>query len=249
MDRISKSLAIFIILIMAVSSLSLLMVKPAFAQTSALSVPIFTLKVVYQTYTVGGVTSTDPYTGQNVTSPIYHLENDTIAITITNQQNQVNIYYDVRLKGHFEENWTELYPYSNTYEVPPQASSSNYTLISIPQDYPAGGQVDFQVQALTGYITTVSYLPPGDHDIPFGTTQAFTATSESGWSNTQTITIPETSTSSNTSPTSTPTVPEFPILAIVPLLLSVFSIAVILGHPNTKEACELIEDGFTFVTG
>ena len=53
-------------------------------------------------------------------------------------------------------------------------------------DLPAGGQADFQVQAMSGYIHREISIPvPGTGWIFSGET--------SGWSNTQTVTIPETS--------------------------------------------------------
>lgn len=52
----------------------------------------------------------------------------------------------------------------------------------------------------------------------------------SGWSNTQTITIPETyaSASPSPNPTPTPTVPEFVWLIILPLFLSILSFVVLI---------------------
>ena len=99
-----------------------------------------------------------------------------------------NLYYDVRVKGHFEENWTELYPYSDDSRPDLQLqSASENTLISTPQDYPAGGQVDFQVEAI---IVTIHPL--------YNTNFAYWEYETSDWSNTQTLSIPA------SEPTATP---------------------------------------------
>jgi hypothetical protein len=78
-----------------------------------------------------------------------------------------------------------------------------------PSNIPYGIAVDFQVQALIGYV----------HRYPIINSEIFNGT-ESDWSNTQTITIPETSSSTSPNPTPTPNVPEFSSLTIL-LLLSI----------------------------
>ena len=181
------------------------MVKPACAQSIPTpSVPEFSLKLIPSLYKV---TNTNPYTGVNNTQQI---DNNTIDVVINNQPfapySNIQLYYNVQVKGHFENNeqWTQVTNF-------PTQSNSEYTILSVPaNNYPAGSELDFRVEASIGYFTTVPYYPPGDTEIPYGTTQVFNGT-ESGWSNTQTLTIP----ASSTSPT--PTVPEFPSWAI-PLL-------------------------------
>jgi hypothetical protein len=232
MGRTSKSLALILILIMAISSLSLLIVKPANAQTiSTPSVPEFTVKFVDASYNVAPSSSINPYTGQNVTVEGYHVENRTIELIIKNQpltsyrQNgeDVSFYYNVREKGHYEENWTAIYTVDNYFTAPSNTTDTTLTYSLDPNappwldnNLPSGGQLDFQVEALIGHI---------------GRTVGFASWyfngQESGWSNTQTITIP----ASSSSPT--PAVPELSWLIIVPLLLSVFSVAVIVRHRKT----------------
>ena len=100
----------------------------------------------------------------------------------------------------------------------------------MPANYPAGGQVDFQVQAMIGYLqsTPSLSLPLGDYEF---------IGQASGWSSTQTVTIPASSDSSSPSltatPTSTPAVPELSWLVIVPLLLCVLFFALVLRHRKT----------------
>ena len=240
MGRISKGFSLLFVVILAVSSL--IMVESAFAQSIPKpSVPEFTLKIVDHSYDVPTTTTTttDPYTGKQTitTHPGYHVEDRRIEVTIKNQQftpysiDSKNLYYYISYKGHFEDEW-HYYP-STSYS---RNSNPNFILQSnseytTPPEFkaPSEGQMDFRVQAQIGYYneTKIFIAIPG---APFS---EYTFIGElSGWSNTQTITIPtgsiSTSTPNPTSPTTsasqnptpTPTVPEFPSWTI-PLLLSI----------------------------
>jgi len=142
------------------------------------TVPDFTVNIVSHPYYESPIYEIDPYTGENVTIQSgYHVENKSIEITIINQPfapyndtegNLVNLFYNVRFKGHFGEewDWEELYPYkpvrngiSGTYHQNPPQSSSEYTVISFPVEYPDGALVDFQVQKLEGFYTIWSPFP------------------------------------------------------------------------------------------
>lgn len=158
--------------------------RPAFI--SKPSVPEFTVELADHSYVVPETTSIDPYTGQEIIHPSYTVENKTIDITIKNQpftppDSLTDLYYNVRVKGNFEQDWTELYEISdnapqNTLRI---QSASEYTVISIPQDYPSGGLVAFQVEAV---IATAH---------PFlNTNFGYWTCEASGWSGTQTLTIP-----------------------------------------------------------
>lgn len=217
------------------------MVKPAHAQSIPTpSVPEFTVKFVNASYEVPTSYSTDPYTGQNVTHSSYFVENSSIELTITNQPFvslliistvqpwNISLFYNVRMKGHYSENWTTLY--SPDYWYPTQ-SNSDYTVMTflvvlsqysqsgfdIESYYaqassyhptltgiPANAKIDFQVEAMIGYLSRI-YDPYNFNPWTF-TGQT------SDWSNTQTITI-----SASPNPTPTPTVPEFPTYVILPL--------------------------------
>jgi hypothetical protein len=233
MGNMGKSLALILILIMAVSSLNLLMIKPAFAQTTPTpSVPEFNAKFVDASYSVAPSSSIDPYTGQSVTHEGYQVKNRTIELIIKNQpfnsyiSNGINIsfYLDVREKGHYEENWTTIYTVDNYYT---SESNTNYTTLTYSLDQnvppfwdtiPSGGQVDFQVEAMIGYISRT-----------VGFASWYFAGQESGWSNTQTVTIP-----SSNSASPIPTVPEFPIWIILPFFMSILLVAVYLKHRRTS---------------
>ncbi len=262
MGSINKSFTLILILIMALSSLTLPIVKPAFAQSiTKPSVPEFTAKYVDYSYDVPPTYGTDPYTGKTiVTKEGEHIDNRTIQITIKNQpftqyndsnQNTINRFYDVRYKGSYSQTWTTMFanqtqvagigatnPYM-TYGYAVQDYSAQYTTIlyHLTQQVPTNGQMDFQVEALEGYTLETSY----DAHIMF-TYVGFTFFGlESGWSNTQTVTIGETSASTSPNPTPTltqnptptPTVPEFPILVIFPFFVSVLLVAVYLKHRRT----------------
>jgi len=182
------------------------------------SVPEFTVKLVAHPYDVPTTYSTDPYTGETITHAGYHVENKSIEVSIKNQPftpytdmdgKSINLYYNVRVKGHFEENWTELFSASGEYpsagSYPKQDYGSQYTIVFYPRIVPSNGQMDFQVEALVGYYTQV-YLgnTPAYYDVFTGET--------SDWSNTQTITIGESQTptpSPAITPTPTPTITPY----------------------------------------
>jgi hypothetical protein len=120
------------------------------------------------------------------------VKNQPFASSIDANGHNTSLYYNVRFKGHYAADWN-YYPANHT-ACYIEASTTDYTTITFTLgssplgDVPVGGQVDFQVQALIGYVNKVS----GDlYDF---------AGESSSWSNTQTVTAPETS---STSPTST----------------------------------------------
>ncbi len=119
-------------------------------------VPSFTVKYVPSTYSV---TETDPYTDETTTT---QHPNSTIQVTIKNQSapdSSHSVYYNIRVRPHFEGDWAELYPleklaakpydwdtetwtsamYLYTQDVPlalqtPTQSSGGYTTITLPLD-------------------------------------------------------------------------------------------------------------------
>jgi hypothetical protein len=117
MGCILKRFALIMVL-MTITSLSLIMIKPAFAQSLPTpSIPDYTLKYVNSSYSIN---TTDPYTGTAVTNKYI---NNTIEIAIKNQpfNPQVNssvtlhdnLYYNISVKGHFSDEWT--YPLSTGF--------------------------------------------------------------------------------------------------------------------------------------
>lgn len=193
----------YIALLVCAFLASCIVVTGAYAQTTITrpSVPQFTLRAV---------------NGYLVELTI---QNQPLVLTMDNE----SLYYDVRVKGHLEEKWTELYTYNDPDlvilkgTIPPQ-SDSQYTVLYCPEY----GQVDFQVEAMYGVYLTQE---PASHDPFLHSIIAFNilADGESGWSNTQTITIPEANTPSpiptqspSPSPTPTPSQPPTPSLSQSP---------------------------------
>jgi hypothetical protein len=210
----SKRVALLLTVVLAVSSLIAIKPVPADASIPKPSIPEFTLKFVDNSYDVPPTYGIDPYTGKNVTTQAgYHVEDKSMEVTIKNQPfahssdgNTYHLYYNVRTKGHFEQDWTELYhlvsllssPYNESNNIfseyipdtfPPE-SNSDFTVLILSTNYPPNFQVDFQVEAIVGHDSQwweVDHnLAPqlGGHYQP-----AIAYDTESGWSNTQTLTI------------------------------------------------------------
>ncbi len=262
MGNTGKTFALLLTLIIAVPCLTLPIIKPANAQTIPKpSAPEFTAILVDHSYDTPSTTptyTTDPYTGEQTQvssgSPSYHVQNKSIEITIKNQPftpyndsegRYIGLYYNFRFKGHFGSDWTydpfmpngvssQRYGgWDMTYLIPYTPSNSQYTIVNFPlgksgiSNY---GQEDFQVQAQIGYI-----LMNGNSFMQrvYGVNYNFTGES-SDWSPIQTVTITETPSQTSTlPPTPTPSVPELSWLIILPLLLSLFTVAVILRHRKT----------------
>jgi len=252
----SKYVALMLFALLTVSSL--VMVEAISAQSvTTPSIPEFTVELVDSSYDVPTTYSTDPYTGETVTNEGYHVNRENIELKIKNQPftpytetggQNIDFYYNIRIKGHFTSDWIELYNPSDGF--PPQSLDSEYTEFSYiwggeantnmgskSIDLRAGAQVDFQVEAMIGY-TSRSGEPPWFPWTFYGET--------SGWSSTQTLTIVEfptpspeptpssepTPTDSNMGPTSSPN--QEPLLTqeqlvILGLVVTVAVLAVGIG--------------------
>ncbi len=126
-----------------------------------------------------------------------------IEVTIDNQEFfpyydassgwNISLFYNVRIKDHSEQNWTALY---RTEDVPVESStdqtvlsypltddnSSEYVLGDVMRKFPNGSRVDFQVEAMIGYIHRVQQ----GNFAPY-----YFVGQESDWSNTRTLAIGE----------------------------------------------------------
>jgi hypothetical protein len=146
MKRAALALYLFIVLFAPIIPLSQPDLALASAETSITkpSVPEFTVKFVNASYSV---TTTNPYTGLSETKLT---SNNSIEVKIKNQPfaySSNQIYYNIRTKPHFADNWTEVYPLRNItssyngndafsyalyiVDSPPQSKSS-YTIITFP---------------------------------------------------------------------------------------------------------------------
>ena len=195
-SSMSGSVVLLLLTVLAVSSL--VMVETVSAESiPAPSVPEFTVKIINSS--VMEVTiKNQPFTSYYDDSLGQH----------------VFLGYNIRLKDHFEGGWTELYRASDGYLG--QWSDSDYTVRTLHTEtgtgttiairegfsmtFPAGSQLDFQVEAMIGYVS---------RDISqAGAPWVFTG-EKSGWSNTQTLKIAESQTPTpaptfTPEPTSTP---------------------------------------------
>ena len=193
----SKTLVLMLFTLLLLSGL--VMGGSVFAQSvTQPAVPEFTLEFIPSSY---NVTTTDPYTGVNVTQQI---DNNTINIVIKNPFNysysnmKYYLFYNVRVKGHFSEEWDTLYHYhgyaiSSEYRPKGLAAEENseYATTSYPANYPPGAQLDFQVEAVPMYYAQVkvysNLLDYTGHYEP-----GYVIGKTSNWSTTQTFAIPPT---------------------------------------------------------
>jgi hypothetical protein len=148
----------------------------------------------------------------------------------TNSVPTFNQYYDVQVKKPSEQKWTDLYPLeskisnyatgsqslfissknnlpaSNTSEVKLVFSAKIFPLST--GTYPLG--TDFQVRAIIGhgaiaFLPDKSYSPWGQHASDGTFVPAVIYDTSSNWSQTQTVSLPEPSTTPTQIPTYTPT--------------------------------------------
>jgi len=186
MSKNGKTFALLLIVLLATSTL--IIAKPAFAQTPTPtptptpSVPQFTVQLVGPPYTVPTTYSLNQSTGQIVAQIGYTNEYSDIVITIKNQP--YASYYNVQIKTNQIDNWMDLYSVEGGGTYPGQSTDSNYTNISISIEEVglAGTQTDIQVQAMYGYIYNANPYSIYANYTFYGTTSA--------WSPTQTVTIP-----------------------------------------------------------
>jgi len=210
MSTVNKFLALsFVFLVL--SSFMLLSVN--FANVCAVSkpsVPQFTIKLADYSYDVppSTTTTTDPYTGKEttITKPGYHVKDVKLEVTIKNQPFTpytnaggyvCNVHYSVQVKGHFEEKWDSI-------AIHIEQSKSQYTVISRPNRYADGSQLDFRVLAEIGYVFEEDRVPPVPPD------RHFVAEAVGDWSRVQTFTIP--GISSLSPPSQTTNLPQSPTI-------------------------------------
>ena len=197
-----KRFCLLLILLFVASSL--IVVNIAVASTPKPSVPEFTVEFVAYPYYVPANTTTsiDPYTGEEImhTQPGYQVQNESIEITIKNQVftpceysdgNYSSLYYDVRFKGHYADDWP--YTHEQRYYGYYRASDSDYTILSLNLTsyglwaVPSSGMVDIQLEALIGNENLIPTMTKWGE----GFVYEFSG-EKSGWSSTQTIEIQRT---------------------------------------------------------
>jgi hypothetical protein len=258
MGNTSKTSALMLTLIIAISCPILLNAGPANAQSgetpnyadhlSTPSIPQFSLSHYEYSYSE---MVTEP--GMGITYPV---NSNSIELTIKNQpftpynyswtcknmaQNgSTFLGYDVQVKVHGSENWVDVYSY------PTQANSSEYTVLSLPQGpsvtygppgyelitptYPSGILIPSSSQFDFRVRAVEGGQFPAYLILYMNLPLAFIS-KNSSWSDVQTVTLPANSPSP--SPNPAPSIPDVYLLVIVPLLLLVFAIAAIVRHRKT----------------
>ncbi|MGD6808313.1 MAG: hypothetical protein ACQCN3_01300 [Candidatus Bathyarchaeia archaeon] len=159
-----------------------------------------------------------------ISSPDTQVLNKTIELSIKNQPSipDNGSFYNVRIRVN-NGNWSVLYPDN---EVPIQ-SNSEYTILSYPSEQPdvehqyhltytmqtlfPGDKIDFQVQTMVGGIYR-GFNPNATNQ--FDMYPYVFIGEKSDWSNTQTLIMPTTVASPS------PSIPEFPLVALVFLLIA-----------------------------
>lgn len=202
MGNIIKNAA-FLLILLAMASATLLS-APAVAQPVT---PQFTVELSGPAFDVPPTYSFNPNTAQFDVNEGYHFQYSTVKIVIqnqpfTNQTNYDHLYYNVRIKPHDYVNsyWNELY-HAGADGYPIQTAGNTTVIpISIEGTQASGiligarDSTDIQVEAMIGHIGR-NQTYPYDY-IFYGET--------SGWSSTQTVTVPP-KTPFTVTPSATPT--------------------------------------------
>jgi hypothetical protein len=202
-----RTVALLVVLVLATSSL--ITVESVSAQPVPIpSVPQFTLEPVGPSFDIPPTYTFNASTGMFDTNNGHHIQYSSVKIIIKNQpfsnpSDGNNFFYNVRIRPHdYPDNyWHELF--SAGSDGFPIQTLSNYTIIPLPVDgtqvlgvtIPTGATTDIQVEAMIGHIGRNNTYPYPY--VFFGET--------SGWSNTQTITIPANVPMSSASPSPSPT--------------------------------------------
>lgn len=244
MGKSGKTFAFFLTLIIAISCLTLLIAKPARAQTGVTQpiVPRFDVFLNTQPIEIPPTYGVDPSTGKAVmTKAGYEVLYKWVGVRVYGQPfweynnsagQRILLYYYVRWQSNLDIGWQTLPSEVNYYHDsmdPWDTQGGGYPISIAFKGNDNGGvgmqlldpdatEIGFQVEALVGY---------------YNSNNVFVGQS-SGWSNTQTITVSAGSVSASTSsptstsnpttpnPTSTSTVPEFSSWTL-PLLLSIMA--------------------------
>ncbi len=229
MARVSKIFAFGIIVIVALSTMS--MAESAYAQTGVTQpvIPRFDVSLSGFTDYVPPTYGVDPATGKAViVKEGYEELYKWVSVRTWGQPfweynnsegYRVLLYYNVRWQSNLDNSW-QSFPSEEKYfhdSMDPWDTYGEGYVISIGFKEIKGGsmqlldpnavEIGFQVEALIGY---------------YDSNNIFVGQS-SGWSETQTLTLSNPSTSAT--PIPSPTVPEFPFLLVIPLLLSVLAVA------------------------
>jgi hypothetical protein len=240
MGSTCKSLGL--ILILAITISSLIIIKSTVAQSiSKPSLPEFTIMPVGPSFDIPPTYSFNSNTGLFDANDGYHIQYSTVKIIIKNQpfSNQSvddNLYYNVRIKpnNYPDSYWQEIF--SAGADGYPIQTLPNYTTIPLAVEgtqtigtiIPTGASTDIQIEAMIGHIGRNNTMSPYPYPyVFFGET--------SGWSNTQTVTLPP-KTAFTASPSPSPTVPELSWVALLTSCLLVLSATLVIKRGKSLNA-------------
>lgn len=172
MGRISKTFALLLTLITAISSLTILTINPANAQNPSPtpypipSTPYFSITITNSSYFVPVTYSTDPSTGQEIANKSYYsgyvdalnvtiqIENQPLALSIKSNEYS-GFKYFIELKPHNSANWTSLTGYLSglgTYVsglgfLPSNTSHTELTFQFSNPYFPVNNQKEYPVNS------------------------------------------------------------------------------------------------------
>jgi len=225
---------VYLFLIVVLIILSIILVESAFAQpVPKPSVPEFSIVPVGPPFDIPPTYSFNSRTGLFDANEGYHIQYSTVNIIIknqlfSNQSSNDNLYYNVRIRPHNypDSYWQEIF-YAGSDGYPVQ-TLANYTTIPIAVEgsqaigpiISTGATTNIEVEAMIGHIGRNNTMIPYPYPyVFFGET--------SGWSNTQTVTLPPKA-ALTVSPSPSPPVPEFSLYIILLLFISILTIVVLI---------------------
>ena len=249
MGRIGKTFALILSLIIVTSCLTFMTVRPTSAQAIPKpSVPEYNLRFEDKSFYASinyPPNPQDPVVLKDNRSIIISIKNQPFTSYMTDNGSAVDLYYNLRWKIEGHDYWTLI---DNIL-----ANKGNYTILifNSTQGFSMGGveglyDYDSRIDPIINHSFSIqlqAFIGINVFDPDYFFMWRLVNMEESGWSNIQTI-IPTKATatptpntsdfnpsiSSSLTPTPSPTVPECSWLVILPLLLSMFTVAVVLRH-------------------
>lgn len=135
MSRINKVTSIALLTALTVS---IILTAESAIAASRLTMPEFSVKFIDDSFYVPPTATMDPYDGETV-APGYQVVNKTIEITIKDPpSSNLNAYYTVRVKGHFDENWNNVFDgldLPSTLVITLNSSDEGYYYSAFPKGY------------------------------------------------------------------------------------------------------------------
>ena len=238
--RVNKGFVLLLITMLAVSSL--ITIKSALAQSGVTnpSIPAFDVTLQTHPHYFPPTYGVDPSTGKAVMTKEGYTEiAKWVGVQIGGQPftrynnsagQLISLYYDVRWKGDHDSFW-QTFPYEDGMQYyrdaaepwTPQAVGVYFSIgfkgIEGPSNMklldPTSSKIDFQVQALIGYYDSNDFF----------------VGQSSGWSNTQTLTISDNSSTANsgTSQSGNSGTPQIDFYGVTVAAVIVLTVAVALA--------------------